>query len=159
MFALSKNQAGNVLVVGLVVASLTVGGGCAMCSGTYDCHYAAYGGSRPRGDMIHGRVASAFNDASAPLVEEEVLVDPDSQYPIELAPEEEVVPERLPPVEPIPDTYPTAILDETRFEKGAENDGETAPRQLQPIPNSDLDESSSAPPFSAPTLTRPFRRP
>lgn len=34
-----------------------------MCAGPFDCHYAAYGGSTPRGDMINGRVGSAFNDA------------------------------------------------------------------------------------------------
>ena len=34
-----------------------------MCAGPFDCHYAAYGGSTPRGDMINGRVGSAFNNA------------------------------------------------------------------------------------------------
>ncbi len=37
--------------------------GCAICCNPYACHYAAYGGSRPRQDMIHGRVGSAFHDA------------------------------------------------------------------------------------------------
>ncbi len=36
-----------------------------MCSTPYDCHYSAYGGSTPRGDRVHGRVGSAFRDASA----------------------------------------------------------------------------------------------
>lgn len=34
-----------------------------MCSAPYDCHYSAYGGKRPRADMINGRVGSAFQDA------------------------------------------------------------------------------------------------
>lgn len=59
-----------------------------MCSTPYDCHYPAYGGSTPRGDRVHGRVGSAFNDAAAlpatlvdseyvegEIIEGEVIID------------------------------------------------------------------------------------
>ena len=49
------------LFLGMTLLSFSVG--CSMCAGPFDCHYAAYGGSTPRTDMINGRVGSAFNDA------------------------------------------------------------------------------------------------
>ncbi len=158
MIANSPHRAPALLLIGLAVTSLVMAGGCAMCSGTYDCHYAAYGGSRPRGDMIHGRVASAFNDASAPAWDEEIILDPDSQYPIELAPEEDFEPEVLPQVEPIPDTFPTAIRDESAVDDDAYEAIEMAPR-LQPTPDDSLnDESSAAPHLSTPHLPTPHSR-
>lgn len=38
-------------------------GGCAMCANPFDECYPAYGGSRPRADMLAGRVGSAFVEA------------------------------------------------------------------------------------------------
>lgn len=54
----------STLVVGTLICMLT---GCAMCGAPYDCHYAAYGGKRPRADMINGRVGSAFQDAGVQM--------------------------------------------------------------------------------------------
>lgn len=59
----------NRLLSLLLLAAATLASGCAMCSTPYDCHYPAYGGSTPRGDRVHGRVGSAFNDAAAQPVE------------------------------------------------------------------------------------------
>ena len=44
----------------LVVSLLS---GCAMCANPFDEFYAAYGGSRPRADMLAGRVGSKFVEA------------------------------------------------------------------------------------------------
>ena len=73
--------------------------------------------------MINGRVASAFRDASATNLGPAVITDPDSAFPIELAPGYDTAPESdgvpgydmepefLPPIEPTPDAYPTAVPD------------------------------------------------
>lgn len=37
--------------------------GCAMCANPFDECYAAFGGSRPRADMLAGRVGSLFAEA------------------------------------------------------------------------------------------------
>ena len=47
--------------------------GCAMCCGTDDYNYGAYGGRWERHDMSHGRVGSLFADAGMDtLIEDEV---------------------------------------------------------------------------------------
>ena len=39
--------------------------GCAMCDGSLDCNYHAYGGMRDRIDRVEGRVASLFDPAAS----------------------------------------------------------------------------------------------
>ena len=50
------------LTVVVLAASLS---GCAICESPFDDYFAAYGGSRPRSNMVHGRVASVFDPADA----------------------------------------------------------------------------------------------
>ncbi len=47
-----------------VVAISSAASGCASCCAPYDYAYPTYGGKWERVDRFHGRVASAFNDAS-----------------------------------------------------------------------------------------------
>lgn len=60
---------------------MCAGSGCAICSNAYDCYYPAYGGLRPRGNMTHGRVGSAFNDASANVPASAVVPAPGAETP------------------------------------------------------------------------------
>lgn len=62
----------RILSLLLVTVSALISG-CATCSTPYDCHYAAYGGSNPRGDRVHGRVGSAFRDAAVSIAPEEIF--------------------------------------------------------------------------------------
>ena len=53
--------------------------GCAMSKGTFDDHFAAYGGQRDRLDRVHGRVGSLLDPAAsleaAPTVDEPARAD------------------------------------------------------------------------------------
>ena len=60
----------STVAVGMLLCLVS---GCAMCSAPYDCHYPAYGGKRPRADMINGRVGSAFQDAGVQLASAESM--------------------------------------------------------------------------------------
>ena len=53
--------------------------GCAMGKGTFDNHFAAYGGQRDRLDRVHGRVGSLLDPAASlepvPAVDEPASAD------------------------------------------------------------------------------------
>ncbi len=49
--------------------------GCAMCQDCFDEYYAAYGGRRPRTDMVHGRVGSIIDPATEADVRAEIGIE------------------------------------------------------------------------------------
>lgn len=59
---------------------LMASSGCSMCKNPYDCAYAAFGGSRPRVDRVHGRVSSRFHDAGPAYEVPPEPTDVASQY-------------------------------------------------------------------------------
>lgn len=85
----------SVIVLFAVTACLL--SGCAMCANPFDECYAAFGGSRPRADMLAGRVGSLFAEAgqwteSDPTTPMPVVVDEgttiDDQYESEVIQDE-----------------------------------------------------------------------
>jgi hypothetical protein len=53
--------------------------GCALCCGTDDYNYAAYGGRWERHDMTHGRVGSVFAEAGVKTVIEDWSDEPSDE--------------------------------------------------------------------------------
>lgn len=78
MVGSKTNQPLTAVLLGCILLIFVAG--CSVCAGPFDCHYAAYGGSTPRGDMINGRVGSAFNNAGLMGVPTSNFVADDPYY-------------------------------------------------------------------------------
>ena len=57
----------RLLALSLVVGSLALAGGCAMCCAPFDYNYPATTGRWVRNNPTSGRVGSAFDEAGAPV--------------------------------------------------------------------------------------------
>jgi len=65
----------NRAALAVILTLVGLSSGCSMCCGPMDYAYPTHGGKWERADRYHGRVASAFYDASAGQITDEVVVE------------------------------------------------------------------------------------
>lgn len=112
-----------------------------MCCAPYDCHYAAYGGKRPRADMINGRVGSAFQDAGAQTAayasdgESIVLLEDGSEVVVDESYEGEFVEQGDPEYMPSDDGSGTRNLSEDYTGEVTDGDSFASPLEEQNPPD------------------------
>lgn len=80
------------------ILSMVCSQGCTMCANPHDCKYAAYGGTRPRADQVHGRVGSILDPAAEITVaQREEAPEPTPAHATELSDDVSAS-----PLEPVP---------------------------------------------------------
>lgn len=82
----------------ILLTSLSLGSGCAICCAPYDCDYPYVGGRWVRHNPSTGRVGSAFDEAGGPIdavPSGATTGEPTPAQPTELPPGRSVIPRNL----------------------------------------------------------------
>ena len=158
----------------VALATGTANLGCCLCDNPFDQQYAAYGGRKPRVDMVRGRVNSAFRDAANPPLAESFgpenyyedgmddayeMSAPDSQeqpfqlreptpygeQQFDMQPYEEVPYQQAPPVPQPGEAEPPAEAELPDYES----------YDIGPLPDLEMDEAPPERPAEQPTPAEP----